>query len=355
MKRIKVLYKPSVIFELVILFSLFVVGSNCLTVMGIVNHIPGLIWGGIGLCFICILFLICTYGNLLRMPKYIEVNRQQLVAHCLFQKTITLDLTIPIYNDIFSFARAERLAIVSNTPFCFPRYTIFSKGFEAPQKRDFHATQTLIFLPVDLMETVIPLSQRVQASEMQRMDTIQQQITQSPTGKHRIPLVEDSYYENLDMCIWIVVAFVVLFVIDDSFSSRLITIASILPVLFLCGILFLSQQRFSVWITLSANHFSTVLLGKMRCRVQLQQPVYFALFRCMEYELENDLYVVISNASFTYYMVTEPKKSYLSKYDQSKQVAFPYNADTAPYCDFDNWICVGGKRELELLREKSKE
>ena len=75
------------------------------------------------------------------------------------------------------------------------------------------------------------------------------------------------------------------------------------------------------------------------------------LFR--SYGTEGKPYIVISNEWFNYYKVNRTDRSYLSEYPMDTQVAFPYNAETAAICDFDNWHCVGGFGELNMKRSKT--
>jgi len=76
------------------------------------------------------------------------------------------------------------------------------------------------------------------------------------------------------------------------------------------------------------------------------------VFRGAEYASKNKPYIVISNEWFNYYPVIDDDRSYLSVYDSATQIVFPYNAETAAICDFDNWHCVGGFAELNMVRIK---
>jgi len=105
----------------------------------------------------------------------------------------------------------------------------------------------------------------------------------------------------------------------------------------------LRKPHYLTTVSVSETAISSKLFRKNVCSVDLTQPVYYAVFRGREYRTSNHPYVVISNSWFNYYRVNKEDQSYLSVYGTSSQVAFPYNADTAPYCDFDHWICVGGR------------
>lgn len=110
------------------------------------------------------------------------------------------------------------------------------------------------------------------------------------------------------------------------------------------------RYRFCAAISFSETAVTSSLFKKEQCTVDLTQTVYYAVFRGAEYYSEGEPYVVISNAWFNYFKVNQEHRSYLSEFDPHTQIAFPYNAESALYCSFDTWHCVGGFAELSIRR-----
>ena len=111
--------------------------------------------------------------------------------------------------------------------------------------------------------------------------------------------------------------------------------------------------RFCAKLHFRKDFVMSTLFRKPQCTADLTQPVYYAIFRGEEYGSEGLPYIVISNEWFNYYNVIDHHRSYLSVYDSATQIVFPYNTETAAICDFDNWHCVGGFGELNMVRSKS--
>ena len=85
------------------------------------------------------------------------------------------------------------------------------------------------------------------------------------------------------------------------------------------------------------------LFGKLKCEIDTNKAVYYAIFKCVETNTNKKEYIAISNEFFQY----EERKptiwsrnTYIDCYDRTKQIIFPYDEKTKQLFLIEKWNCV---------------
>lgn len=299
-------------------------------------------------------------------PLYLEYDDEKIVARYLFGSTATVLRNKTIYTAQLQMGKAGLCSIYASVPF-----PVTPLGYcETPTPDTIYVTyrlnrKTQIALPIDAPKEAFALfpSQMCVPAEKADWDAITQQHKDAPAAhslSRKIRLIPGYWKEvALTLFSFLVIASMTLLAIWDDSAPVYFAIVLICYITFPWVVLTVFANKiakslcFLSTIAITEDTVETHWFGQTFCSVILKEPVYYAVFRGREYGTEGKPYIVISNEWFNYYKVNRTDRSYLSEYPMDTQVAFPYNAETAAICDFDNWHCVGGFGELNMKRSKT--
>ena len=308
-----------------------------------------------------IILLPCMY-----LPLYLEYDDEKIIAHYLFGIKAKVWRNKPIYTAKQQLGKAGYNLLFSNEPFA-----VYSLNFtNSVTSEDFYFSgklnrKTQITLPSNADAALLSLFPAKMCIPAQKADwaTLIKQHKDKPANcstNRKVRLLPIPW-TDLALTTYSFLFFAVMIWLASIEESTLGYYA-----LFVCCyvafpwlvIVFSTKEQIKL-----LRVFSTIYIGEhtvethfMRntlCTVDLNETVYYAVFRSREFGTSNTPYIVVSNDWFNYYVVNRPDRSYLSEYPLDTQVAFPYNAETAAICDFDNWHCVGGFGELNMKRSKT--
>lgn len=236
-----------------------------------------------------LLIFVPSVSEYKKYPLYVLCDRTQVTAHYLSGRTLTIRKDQPVYYGQAYYSRRSSSALIYSN-------------------KVFHSTipEYYPFLPVNITynhsQMQLPLFFADKIFNRQRCTPVDQCSWEALTALFAPAPVRD----------------------DTPFTSPATTLI----------------------LQFSDNALTAHQCGVHRCTVRLDSPVYFAVFRERARTTCLTPYVVISNERFQYYAVNAEHRSWLDKHDITKVIAFPYNNHSAAYCDFDNWICLGGFMEL---------
>ena len=108
----------------------------------------------------------------------------------------------------------------------------------------------------------------------------------------------------------------------------------------------LMPWKYLMTMEINDNIMRSFLFGRLKCEIDTNKVVYYAIFKCLESNTNTRNYIVISNEIFQY----EEKKAtmwsrntYIDRYDRTKQIIFPYDDKTKFLFPIENWIKVNEK------------
>ena len=304
------------------------------------------------------LFVIISQNRM--FPLYLEYDDERIIAHYPFGKCAVVLRNQTIYTGYMKRNRFDICYVFSNMP--FHTSYIPTIDIDAPKDMRFllnmdRATQ--IAIPQEECPEAMrlfPISMRVAAENVDWNILTEPSTSAKTTTLPTEPInILPGFLEHLTALAAGGIGLIALLV---GFIIHLIP--SFLIAFFFFGVFWCTSTakaskhlRFCAKVHFEEKAVTSSLFRKIQCTVDLTQPVHYAVFRGGEYGSEGFPYIVISNEWFNYYPIIDDHRSYLSVYDSATQIVFPYNADTAPICDFDNWHCVGGFGELNMVRSKS--
>lgn len=298
--------------------------------------------------------LLLQFRNL---PLYLEYDREKIVAHYPFGKTATVWKSKTIYISSYRYYRSGYHTVLSNT--AFP--VNISENARTTVKRLDYNTQ--ILLPEDEFPELSSIYRKSACipAENADWDVLVDQYkdeTALYADEKRIYILPGFLVALLKIEFGIIIAAgVFLFFIFSEGLAYTIMILLYSALGWGYGIYrivdAIRNLHFCGTVSFSDTSVTSRLFKKEQCTVDLAQPIYYAVFRGAEYGSKGKPYIAVSNQWFNYFKVNRDDRSYLSEYDRDTQAAFPYNAETAPYCDFDNWHCVGGFGELNLRQQSN--
>ena len=314
----------------------------------------------LGLIFLPPLSLFVAIAPNSKLPLYLEYDNEKIIAYYPFGKRAVVSRTHTIYTGYTKRDRVDICTVFSNTP--FRTSYINTIDFDAPKNLRFvlHIDRTSqIIIPQEEFPEAMrlfPLEMRVPVEKVD-WDVLTQAPTPTKPAKsppeqtYMLPTFLEHLAALAAGCIGLI-ALLIGFIVY--------LLPSFLIAFFFFGGLWISAAikasknlRFCAKVHFHKDSVMSTLFRKTQCTANLTQPVYYAIFRSGEYGSEGLPYIVISNEWFNYYPIIDDHRSYLSVYDSATQIVFPYNAETAAICDFDNWHCVGGFGELNMKRSKT--
>ncbi len=299
------------------------------------------------------------------LPLYLKYDDEKIIAHYILGTKATVWRNKPIYTGKQHLGKAGYNLLFSNEPFA-----VYSQNFtNSVTTETFYFSgklnrKTQITLPSNADDELLSLFPAKMCIPAQKADwaTLIAQHKDKPAThsiSRKVRLLPTPWKE-LALTIYSLLFFAVMIWLTSMEGSTLGYYA-----LFVCCyvafpwfvIVFSKREQIKLLrvfstIYIGEHTVETHFLQNTLCTVDLTEKVYYAVFRSREFGTSNTPYIVVSNEWFNYYTVNRPDRSYLSEYPMDTQVAFPYNADTAPICDFDNWHCVGGFAELNIVRSK---
>lgn len=295
------------------------------------------------------------------IPLYLEYDDEKIIAHYFFNTTATVWKTKTIYTGKLYLGRAGFQLLYSNEPFAVSPPPLADNSEPSSLSTTKLNRRTQITLPIELKEA-IALFPREMCLAAEKADWA------SLTAHHRDKPAEHSLNRKLRLVpgYWKELTLLTFFFLYVAGVTLLVGLTkapfAMFVVYLICYLSFpwimlmvftrnvAKSFRYCATVFLGEHTVETHFLGRKLCVVDLNETVYYAVFRGRENDAVNTPYIVVSNQWFNYYTVNRPNHSYLSEYPMDTQVAFPYNAETAPLCDFDNWHCVGGFGELNMKR-----
>lgn len=296
-------------------------------------------------------------------PLYLEYDDERIIAHYLFGITATVWKTKTIYTGILNLGKAGRQHLYSNIPFAVSPSPFSNEiGSHYSTGRLNRRTQITLSLAEHEAKSLFPMSMCVPA-EKADWDAITEQHHSKPASHsldRKIRLVP-GYWKALALTLYscLIIASMTALALWVHSAPVYYVIVLMCYIAFPWVIFAVFTNKiakslcFLSTISITESTVETHWFGQILCSVNLNETVYYAVFRGKEYGTGGTPYIVISNEWFNYYTVNRTDRSYLSEYPMDTQVAFPYNAETAPICDFDNWHCVGGFAELNIKRSKN--
>ena len=318
-----------------------------------------------GPSFALIMLLIGAYYAYY-LPLYLEYDQEKVIAHYLFQQQATVWLNKTIYTGTLRLGRAGTLSVFSSEPFPTAPLPMQDSIIGMPQfASGVYRSSQILLPPTDMPEALalFPVQLQVPAEKADWSVLITHHKTHTPKRSlnRKLRLVP-AYWQSMLCCLALVlfIGALVWLMIESKRSGDstallfvLITYTAIpTAIIAYHAWKVITDFRFCATVFLGEHTVETHFFGKKLCAVDLNNKVYYAVFRGREHGARGTPYIVVSNSWFNYYTVNIANRSYLSKYPTDTQVAFPYNAETAPICDFDNWHCVGGFGELNMVRSK---
>lgn len=327
MKRMNILLGRHTLLECFVIFCVFTIGGPLYVHFLCTVFKQPIDTGWYPFEFL-IFFALSVFVMLLtfhRLPLYLEYDDEKIVAHYPFGITATVRKDQTIYIGKLHIGKSNYQFLYSNTPF-----SVSVREFtDNITPTSFFYTDTLdrktqITLPINAYPEAHALFPRelCLAAEKVDWDVLTEQYKSRPaqhSATQKIRLIPG--YTSF------------LHIFPISFGRNT------------------TDFRTHAVISIGEHTVETRLFNKTLCTVNLNETVYYAVFRSREFGTTGAPYIVVSNAWFNYYTVNRADRSYLSEYPLETQVAFPYNAETAPICDFENWHCVGGFAELNLQRK----
>lgn len=112
--------------------------------------------------------------------------------------------------------------------------------------------------------------------------------------------------------------------------------------LIFCGIALLPWKYLMI-MEIDNNIMNAYLFGKLKCTIDTDKVVYYAIFSCAETNRNKKTYIAISNDLFQYEekkATLLSKNTYIDRYDRKKQIIFPYDEKTKFLFSIEKWICV---------------
>ena len=314
---------------------------------------------GMFLIFSCIftpIGLIGLYADIHRLPLYLEYDETKIIVHYPFRKPTILRKDVPIYRAYCFKPKHEFLIVLSNTPF---RVREHSPRKWVASHIDY---STQLILPERFFIEHPAVCKRSACIPAERIDwdiLLDQHEEEKATyaDSERIFILPGYLWALLSIELG-AIAFLayLIFIFSEGFVYAFIMLLYS-SVLWAYGIYeavkAYKNRRFCGTVSFTESTVISKLFKKEQCTVDLSHPIHYAVFRGAEYASKNKPYIVISNQWFNYYPIIDDDRSYLSVYDSATQIVFPYNEETAPICDFDNWHCVGGFGELNMKRSKT--
>lgn len=360
MKRINILLSKGNLFAYLFGFLLFAAGLPLFiqllcTMLGEASDAISfqyiLLFGASGL--LLILYLVFPF------PLYLEYNDEVIVAHCLFRKPVTVRKDKPIYRSYCTYARSGYYVVLSNEPF------EVHKDSSGKQVTSHIRFGTQIILQEQIFIDHPDFCKRSACTPAEQIDW--SKLSDSCPPQSSFPCKHQTYFTVPELLLYpfctIVLASMLvlfLFVIFDTVALGLAyflvaLVVSLFPLAaVIWGFIILCKYlRFcGISITFTETTVTSKRFKKELCIVDLTQPVHYAVFHSADHTLSTKPYIVISNKYFNPHNINK-RNSTLSNHDTTTQIAFRYNAETAAYCDFDNWHRVGGFSELNIKRSKN--
>lgn len=105
----------------------------------------------------------------------------------------------------------------------------------------------------------------------------------------------------------------------------------------------LMPWKYLMTMTINGNIMQSFLFGKLRCEIDTNKVVYYAIFKCLETNTNKKNYIAISNEVFCYEerkATLWSRNTYIDCYDRTKQIIFPYDEKTKQLFPIEKWICV---------------
>lgn len=363
MKRINILLSRRILLNALLCLLILGIGFPSLLLLIIGSSTPTALIALLFGCFITIALLIPII-HYRQLPLYLEFDEEKIIAHYLFGATATVWKNKTVYIGKYMVGRGGFYTLISNVPFLtekIPMRENLCPPFSHTASHFDRHTQILI---VDdefpELSSLYPKEMCVPAEDADSdlLASLLNSAAPRLSDRKRLSLLPE-YYGHL-----LISVLVILFI--AAFHIIAFTESFILGMVFLCafGIFWfcllvmsiggiIKDFRFCNIVTISNVAVTSSMFMKEQCTVDLTQNVYYAAFRGAEYNSGSKVFVAVSNTPFNYFKVNRDDRSYLSEYPMDTQVAFPYNAETAPYCDFDNWHCVGGFGELNLRQQSN--
>ena len=357
MKRMNVLLSKRMLTETLAVILIFPVALSLFAyfLCGMFGeNTDGLFPLGVTIFFILALFIlfVCTR----RLPLYLEYDNEKIIAYYIFRKPVTVRKDQTIYRAYVQYAKHDYHTVLSNTPF---RVTETPSGKWVVRRVD-RKTQIILpeqdmaFSPCVYFKSACTPAERVKWDEL-----IERYETEKATyaDSERIFILPGYLWTLLGIeCGVIAFLFFLFFIFSEGFTYAFVMLLQS-AILWAFGLYEIikayKNRRFCGTVSFGENAVTSKLFKREQCTVDLTQTVHYAVFRGAEYGSKGKPYIVISNEWFNYYPIIDSDRSYLSVYDAATQIVFPYNAETAPICDFDNWHCVGGFGELNMKRSKT--
>lgn len=354
MKRMNILLSRNILRDSLLLFLLLLLLPLLLRLVCGPSYLHIVSW----IVSLTVSIAVIIYSNRI-FPLYLEYDDEKVIAYYPFGKRAVVSRNQTIYTGYTKRNRMEICYVFSNTP--FHTSYIYTTDFDAPNDLRFvlsiDRTTQIVIPQVECPEALplFPFSMRVAAEKVDwdvltEMHAPTKATTPSTESLYVLPGFPEHLAALAAGGIGLI-ALLVYIIVSTEFS--------LLMAIFVLGGLWCEstfkaskQLRFCAKVHFKETVVTSSLFGKTQCSVDLTQPVHYAVFRGGEYGSEGFPYTVISNDRFNYYSIIDEHRSYLSVYDPHTQIAFPYNAETAAICDFDNWHCVGGFGELNMVRSK---
>lgn len=292
-------------------------------------------------------------------PLYLEYSDEVIVAHCLFRKPVTVQKDKPIYRGYCTYARSGYYVVLSNEPFTV------HKDNAGKQVTSHIRFGTQIILQEQTFIDHPDFCKRSACTPAELIDW--SKLTNSRNLQSALPRKYQTYFSLPELLLYPFCMIGLASMLALSLSVMFDTVALGLAYFLVALVVSLFPLGAVIWgfitvckylrfcgiiITFTETAVTSKLFKKELCTVDLTQTVHYAVFHSADHALSTKPYIVISNKYFNPHNINK-RNSTLSNHDTTTQIAFRYNAETAAYCDFDNWHRVGGFSELNIKRSKN--
>lgn len=157
----------------------------------------------------------------------------------------------------------------------------------------------------------------------------------------RVYLDKGDLFTNLGVLIALVLLPILACVADAGSVMRTVCInAEIACVLYLPLFMIFSYRRCSYAVIEPAVIHSHSMFGRAKCRVDLNETVYYVQFEAKSLFKDDEKYIAISNQVFRYQPYGAHNLTFLQTYDQKSIIAMPYNDKTKELLDTEHWANV---------------
>ena len=142
---------------------------------------------------------------------------------------------------------------------------------------------------------------------------------------------------NFCVMIFIIVGTVLFFVWSNDSEDYIMVLAASLYVLIL-GCILVGSKRFHTYVIVEKHEiYSYSLFSKKLCTITTTNPIYYAVFTTPQ-GLNTSKFIALSNEPFEYQTTYGVAKvRFIQHYNMEKIIVLPYNIQTIPILNLDEW------------------